>query len=316
MADRAPEIPTTHELASMYPLENSSELEIAMARSRVSDLLIGESSGLVAILGPCAMTGEVSTIKREGESLADMTMSTEGLMALHRMPPWKPRTNPEDWHGEETTNPTGAYATVVRQAILESGVSIEFGMKEHIERYGPMITFGWIGGRNIHNSGLMDAVATQAADIPLGVKNGLDGDITPALGHITRLQELRRVDDAAVVLLYRGGENAQDPVSWERNYREALVRTGGRMVVDVAHGSEMAHDPNRRFKKSYEGQRAALEHVIDIAETYGEMPRGIMAEASEAHSPTDPHMPFEEAIARVSELHKRAMRSTSDMAAV
>ncbi len=315
MASYAPELPTTAMLAASHPLTAEAELEITMARGRISDLLAKKSSGLVAILGPCAMTNDIATIEEEGRQLFTETSNTRGLWITHRMPPWKPRTNPEDWHGEETVNPEGAYATIVRQAINGAGVSIEIGHMNHAERYGQLTVLDWFGGRNIENGALMDAVAVQHPDLPLAVKNGLDGSIDRVMEHVSRLNSLRSEDDGPVILLYRGGENAKTPEDWERQYREALVATKGAMIVDIAHGSEMAHDPNGGFKKSVTGQIRALEHVLHLAEL-GESPSGIMAEASSAFSPTDPHMPFDIALQGVRRLHQLRMSGQPSLAAV
>lgn len=316
MARKAPESPSTQDLHAAYPLIPTTELDISLARSRVSSMLTGEEPGLVAIIGPCAMTGDRGTIDREGEVLSLLMNARPGLAALHRIPPWKPRTNPADWHGQETTDPASAYRTLSSRALQGAGVSIEIGMSEHVERYGQLVSLGWIGGRNIGNTALMEQLAVSHPDMPMAIKNGLDGELETALTRVAHINQLRGSDQAPAVLLYRGGDAARDPGSWERLYREALTRTGGRMIIDVAHGSEMAHDPAGTFKKSSEGQIAALEHVLAIAERHGELPVGIMAEASDAASPTDPHMPFEAAVSAIERLHSLTKQDADDMAAV
>lgn len=306
MADKlsiyAPECPTTEALRIGNPLSDYAELEIALARERVGGILAGRENGLVAILGPCAMNSQAAIIQEEGETLRQLTEDTKGLYMAHRLPVWKPRSNPADWHGLETSDPAAAYNTLARQANYGAGVSIEMAHQPHAERYGDLTVVSWFGGRNIDNGSMMDAVALHDPDLPLAVKNGLDGSIDAAIGHVSRLTELRGPDAAPVVLLYRGGKNAQDPDTWEHEYRHALEVTGGNMIVDVAHGSEMAHHPDRSFEKSVAGQVEAMEHVITIA-AKGELPAGIMAEASEAVSPTDPHMPFALAVSGVLRLH-------------
>jgi phospho-2-dehydro-3-deoxyheptonate aldolase len=310
MAQYAPELPLTSELADTHPLSSQAEVEIVLARERISSILSGRAAGLVAVLGPCAMNEQVDIIAREGDELRELTAELEGLYAAHRMPVWKPRTNPEDWHGRETTDPHGAYQTLARQANHGTGVSIEIAHMPHAERYADLTVLDWFGGRNVGKGEMMDEVAMRDPSLPLAVKNGLDGTIDGAMQHVDRLNHLRGADAAPVVLLYRGGENAKDPSAWEAQYRQAMEATNGNMIVDVAHGSEMAHHPDGTFKKSVPGQIAALEHVIAIAEEHGELPAGIMAEASEADSPTDPHMPFNLAIEGVRKLLAIRMNTT------
>lgn len=306
MAQTAPEVPTTQQLHELYPLNEVTQYEIEAARERVSGILSGDEPGLVAILGPCAMTGAVRTIRQEGAAYARLTLTEEGLQVVNRMPLWKPRTNPSDWHGLETGPEPGtdgsiedsahdAYRTLAVEATFGGGVAIELGQPYHPERYAHLLTFGWTGARNLDNLDVLHAVALHDLSLPLGVKNGLDGTIEPALRRIAELRELRAthasklgIVAAPTVLIYRGGENAKDPSSWERQYREALEATGGHLVVDTAHGGEQAHDWREKYLKSEVGQKRALAHVVEIAQQHGEVPRGVMCEASAASSPTDP----------------------------
>jgi phospho-2-dehydro-3-deoxyheptonate aldolase len=300
MARYAPLTPTTPELQRLYPLDEVASLRVELGRERVGDILSGHAPGLVGIMGGCAMNEDARTIRREGAAMHDVTQSEEGLYVVQRRPPWKPRSDPNEWHGMETDDPDGegaeyAYRTLASEATLGSGVAIELNWLDedhretHADRYGDLLTFGWVGGRAINDPKLMDRVALRDPTLPLGIKNGLDGEIEPALEHVERLRELRGEGAAPVVLVYRGGENAKDRTTWERNYRAALAKTGGRMAVDLAHGTEMAHHPDGEFKKSVEGQEDALEHVAELAEE-GEMPTAVMAEASDARSRVDPHM--------------------------
>jgi phospho-2-dehydro-3-deoxyheptonate aldolase len=293
MAKEAPPLPTTEQLQSDHQLE--AEAEISLARERAGGILIGRESGLVGIIGPCSMNEQTNIIVKEGDQLRQLTEAEQGLYVAHRINPWKPRTRPEDWHGLETTEPELAFRTLVRQANEGAGVAIELATMRHAARYMGMLTLGWFGSRNVDGEDMMLAVATYDTELPVAVKNGLDGTIDSALMRASAVRDARGEDAAPAVLLYRGGENAKTPAAWERTYRDALERTGGHMIVDVAHGSEMAHDPNGGFKKSVPGQIAAMNHVIRIADEHEELPTGIMMEASSARSDTDPVMPFETA---------------------
>lgn len=302
MAKEAPHLPTTEQLQSDHQLE--AEAEIALARERVGGILIGRAPGLVGIVGPCSMNAQTDIIAQEGGQLRRLTETEQGLYVAHRIPVWKPRTNPDDWHGLETTEPALAFRTLARQANEGTGVAIELATMRHAARYMGMLTLGWFGSRNVDGENMMLAVARHDIELPVAVKNGLDGRIDSALERVGAVRDARGEDAAPAVLLYRGGENAMTPEAWERAYRNALERTEGKMIVDVAHGSEMAHDPNGGFKKSVAGQIAAMNHVIRIADEYGELPTGIMMEASSARSDTDPLMPFEIAVRGLRELHE------------
>ena len=306
MSQVAPDVPTIEDLEALFPFTVKAENRIERARASLGNLIRGRHSGLIAILGPCAMTGARNIIDREGHRLHQIQADNPGLLTLHRLPPWKPRTNPDDWHGHESEENTvvDAYGIVSKRAADTANLAIEIGHMTHIKRYGSRLTLGWLGGRNIDNTCLLRALASACPSLPVGVKNGLDGDLDTALRHVEYINTMRGPDEAPAILIYRGGDNARNPDDWEKSYRRALEMTDGQLIVDTAHGGEMAHDPAGNFQKSVVGQIACLDSVIRVAEEYVELPLGVMIEASDAPSPTDPVMPFASAIAGALKLHQ------------
>jgi 3-deoxy-D-arabino-heptulosonate 7-phosphate (DAHP) synthase len=264
-------------------------------RQKVSEAMGG--TGLLAVIGPCAMTEAEAIIQAEAARLGAISGGETELEALYRMPFWKPRTNKKDWHGLETTDPELAYKIMAERSGDTANIAVEIGTDpRHLSRYADMTALAWKGGRNDDQSELTYALATHDTTLPIAVKNGLDGDILKALSDVERIEALRQGMGGRAVLLFRGGLNATNPGAWEEQYLQAHELTGGRLLVDWAHGGEQAHDPHGQFGKSVEGQIACMEHTIDIAERTGKAPAGIFAEASSAKSPTDPVMPFELAV--------------------
>ena len=295
MAERAPTYPTTNELEALHPRRQNHRELLLERRAKVSEAMGG--TGLLAVIGPCAMTEAEAIIKTEAARLAAITGGNDDIEALYRMPFWKPRTRKEDWHGLETTDPELAYRLMVEGANTTANIAAEIGTDpRHLSRYGDSTTLAWKGGRNDDQHELTYALATHDTTLPIAVKNGLDGDILKALEDVERIEELRHGIGARATLLFRGGFNAKSPAAWEDAYLAAHELTDGRLLVDWAHGGEQAHDPEGKFGKSVEGQIACMEHTITIAEQTGKTPAGIFAEASSAKSPTDPVMPFETAI--------------------
>lgn len=319
----APETPTTVDLLRLYGSQFSEAAQdrVAAERNHVSDILRGENQTFLGIVGPCAMTDTVE-LDIEGDTLLSLTQDLEDnlmqdleldlesdtlqdslqnyedeLYYLHRMPPWKPRTNPEDWHGLETTDPAVAYQITVRRALRAVNVSMEFGQPYHPERYGRYATFGWIGSRNVEKTDFIRHVAAhpETATMPLGVMNGLTGDVTSAIEQVNMVNRLRGSDAAPAVLIYRGGEAANSPEAWERLYLRAREQSNGLMIVDMAHGAEMAHHPDGQFKKSVEGQIRAQAHYLEL-EAQGLGALGLMHEASSAKSQVDPPIPLDIAV--------------------
>ena len=310
MATFAPEIPTAEQLQQQYPLSSVTADAIQLGRLELSEILSGSRDGLVAILGPCAMTLARDIIDMEGDLLAQAENGHVGFLTLHRMPPWKPRSDPKQWHGLESVQDTteAAFRTIAERAAATANVAIEIGHIPHLERYANRLTLGWIGSRHVEHDDLVEAVALHDPSLPIGVKNGMDGSIDIALAQVQRINELRGGAGAPAILIYRGGSEIQTPEAWEAGYREALQRTAGRLIVDTAHGGEIAHHPIKD-KKSVEGQEDCQAHVIQIAESHGEAPVAIISEASSADSPTDPVMSFLKALDGSKQLHDIKMKA-------
>lgn len=181
-------------------------------------------------------------------------------------------------------------------AAANANAAIEIGYAEHLPRYAGRLTLGWLGSRNDGKRELAEAAALHDPGLPLGIKNGLDGNIAGALETVRTVDRLRGA----------GGDTLQTPQAWEEAYRLAYRATNGTLIVDTAHGSEMAHDPTGEFKKSVPGQLACMKHVLRIANDYGEVPLGVMVETSGAPSPTDPVVSFGASATFVRAMHRIA----------
>ena len=293
----APELPTTQTLREKYSLSPEQRAVIAARRTRVSDMLGGHSAGLLVVIGPCAMTQTETILRREARQMSGLADEDLDIEGLYREPEWKPRTNDEDWHGLITTEPEAAYRTLHEHAGTYANVAIEISADpRHLERNSDLVTLAWKGGRNDVKGELTEGLALRDPTLPVAVKNGLNGEIDRALTDVERIETLRDGMGARAILLFRGGNNAQNLDAWEEQYLQAHARTNGRLLVDWAHGGEQAGDPRRKFKKSQLGQIACMLRTIDIAQRTGKTPVGIFSEASDAYSPTDPTIPFEQAV--------------------
>jgi phospho-2-dehydro-3-deoxyheptonate aldolase len=291
--------------------------ELDIKRIEVTRVLAGRDEGFVAIVGPCANQKNRKVI-HEGTQLAKL--AKDGLVTVHRVPTWKPRTPRKDgtmpWQGLEHRNPTGALSRVLWECRKNIPVALEIKDRAMAIKYGHLATMMWLGARSSGNAQL-DQTMTRAdmSMVPLGIKNDLSGNIDSALERIRGIRKGRthKVGMPAVVsLIFRGGTDMQTPDAWEESYKRAMHATEGRMIVDVAHGGEMAHDPSGAFRKTVLGQMTCLDHVVSLAQK-GLVPAGIMIEASDITIPepylrTDPNMPFSTALEAVSELYALAMK--------
>lgn len=300
MSNRAPNHPTTEQLHAAYPVSDSVIHEVAAKRQLFSDILSGNKEGFIDINGSCGVTDEEkNTVRTEAQALQARQDNNDSLVLGYRACVYKPRTNPDDWHGMETSHPQAAHELLTQLAIGGSAVAMEVAHPYHLERYGRLLAFGWIGSRNIQERELINHIGMASISLPLGVKNGLDGTIDEAIEHVARINEIRcayaqklGTIAAPAVLVYRGGENAQTPEAWEKEFINAYEATAGQLIVDTAHGAEMAHHPEGIFQKSIEGQNEALKHLLSLAEQ-GFAPLGKLSEASDIVGQTDPNTSLE-----------------------
>lgn len=295
----APAIPTSHELEIAYPLSSAGMSKVNLNRAAITEVLrTGE--GFISATGACSLTDDLKTTTSENTRIARLPG-----VALQRQNFWKPRSAPESWWGLETTDPALAYMFLTDEAHRHGNAASELGHFEHVVRYGARLALAWFGGRN-SDFDMKKAVALYDPSLPLAVKNPLSGEIDETLLEVAELNRLRGDGAAPVVMMFRGGENAKDPISWEKSYIKAFELTNGLIITDTAHGAEMAHDPLGAFTKSAEAQTASLDHLVQLA-TSGYAPVGVIIEASEAVSPVDPPMPLDLAFNGVKQLFEARM---------
>ncbi len=311
-----PADPGAEALRNQFTLGDAAQHRIEMGRALLAQVIENpRADNFIAIIGPCAMSDDFEAIMAEGRRIAELQLAHDGLYTVHRAPLWKPRSDPVTaWNGLETTNPKQAMRILVGCANNDANMGIEMGRDEHAERYKDCTTFAWIGSRAVGNTDLLDAIVTTEPDLPVGIKNGMSGAIDEALHEVERINAR---GSAPAILIFRGGEDLRTPEAWEKAYLEAYRLTNGRLIIDLAHGSEMAHDPTMGFKKSVAGQISAMQHLIKLAEQ-GHAPLGVMMEASDViakavEQRVDPPMPLQFALDGAVRLHqaRKSVLSTS-----
>lgn len=309
----APNRPTTPELHDAYDIDRDAALAIAGVRIAITNA-IAHPDNKFLLVGPCALTPDANTLMEENQEWQAYAQEN-GLVIAVRRHPWKPRSvatmreKRTKWHGLETGFADGsgnpeeaallAYDTMHSEAVTLHNVSMEMATNKHVLRYGPMLSFAQIGARTRDQyygsdeayQRYLDFLAKRELTLPLGIKNETSGSIESALSEVDRVNTIRYgLGYSAVsraVLIYRGGDNAKTLETWEAGARDAIRRTNGAVILDVAHGGEQAFDPNGNYEKSEEGQLACLEAAIKL-QTEGLRYVGLAAETSTLQSPMDP----------------------------
>lgn len=288
------------------PLHNAvhppSWRDIDWQRKQVSQTLRGEIAGLIVGVGQCSTNvRDIDITRSESADNRRFMADRRGVLLAQRLNHWKPRSPRSDgikpWEGMETTHKAEAMQLTEETTSSGSPVCMELALPHHVI-YVPHLAFGWFGSRNRDDRFTLN-LAAKHPDLPLLGKNDLDGDMTWARRFVKTARHIRsHMSRAAVVAtLHRGGSELHTPELWEQSVLRELELTEGQMMLDLAHGAEQAHEPNGNYDvKSVEGQERALEHYIEIGERTGMWARGLLIEASDAPSDTDPNMPRQKAL--------------------
>jgi len=276
-------------------LTNNLTTEVYLKRQEISEAIRHPQDNLISIIGPCPMVDEPQIILKEASVKTDLENEHDKLTVLDRQCFTKPRTNPADWQGLDSSNPEAVQEIISNLSDSYGNAAAEIRFERNLVNYANYLSFIWTGARNISDNNIINLIAMHDPTLPIGIKNGLDGEIEQALEHVQYINDIRPKGSAPAVLIYRGGENAMNSAASADMYKRAHDATDGRIIRDNAHGVEMAHHPDGNFKKSIEGQIIASAATIELAKQ-GFAPLGVMYEASELESIMDPHMPLETAI--------------------
>lgn len=281
---------------------------VADKRQQISNAINNPEENLISIIGPCPLVNEPEIINHEAQLKHDLEVSLEGMIVLDRQCFTKPRSNPADWQGLDSSEPDAALQIVTDLSQEYANVSAEVRFQSNLESYGNQLSMVWTGARNIEDYNLIHLLATYDPSLPIGIKNGLYGDIELALEHVDYINQIRPQGSAPAVLIYRGGQDALNHKHSAEKYKKAHEATEGRIIRDNAHGIEMAHNPSGKFEKSIAGQIRASHAALQLAHE-GYVPLGVMYEASALESIMDPHMPLETAILHTELLHAAKLGS-------
>lgn len=282
----------------METLTLKDNFRISSKREQIVNAFKNPEENTVAILGPCAMTFNLEHIFTENFELQEFERSLEnkGVQTVHRIPFWKPRTDPIDWHGVESEHPNEALFFLNTLARFGNNISAETGLLRHIGKLSALQTFSWIGSRNFGNTDLINNLLDEEIDIPVGVKNDMSGNVSNLIDFVENINDKRFRKNPPIIPIFRGGTEIDTTKKWEESVKKMSERTKGKCIIDLAHGSEMVHDPSDQFKKTEIGQVLACIHLAELV-SKGALIAGFMFETSDVQSPTDPVMPFDVGLA-------------------
>ncbi len=319
-------LPTPEELQERFPITPEAMEKVASDRAELRNILKGDDTRLLAIIGPCSLddSGAVFEFAKEMTHFIQKEDLGESLLTIFRVPPSKPRTE-GGWHGLEEDSVEKAreiLASLVNQGFP---VALEAVKPVHFPRYDDLASAFWIGARSVSDSSLR-LNASVYSDIPVLFKNAEDGSVEPAVQamNVARLKQRKanfvgrdgqewsmpesQGNDPSSIIL-RGGKSGHnitgEAIQETINLMQERGITQRGVVIDVAHKNGAAFNESGD-KKSAEGQVPALHEVIKLLKNQKlrRQIRGVMIEAYNGISRTDPTVDIETTKVMLRELAK------------
>lgn len=289
-------LPSPDELSKLIPISLKSSQSILEFRTTCSNILRGIDQRIVVILGPCSIHDEQTALEY-GKRVKELQASVSShVFLVMRVFFEKPRTR-IGWKGLiydpflDGSNDLGeglkkSRAILVALANLGVPCATEF-LDPLVATYlSDLISWGLIGARTVASQ--PHRQLASGLGFPIGFKNGIFGEIEPALSGIAaakmshthfsingqgKISSVQTTGNPLVHLVLRGSDKKVncDPESVEAVLSELrLHHLDERLIIDCAHGNS---------GKDLKRQTAAFTGCIEQIQQGCKAIRGLMLES-------------------------------------
>jgi 3-deoxy-7-phosphoheptulonate synthase len=284
-------------LAAELPLSADAAQQVGHSRQTIENILTGEDSRLLAIVGPCsvhdpaALLDFARQLKTGTDALADAIYPV--LRVYFEKPRtvvgWKGLISDPDLDGSFHINRGLHLARQVLLDVIATGLpaASEFLDTTFGQYYAELVSFGAIGARTVESQ--IHRELASGLSMPVGFKNGTNGAIPVAIDAIRCAQNphwfpsltkegtpaiLRSTGNRHCYLILRGGSDSGP------NYDAAHIRQAKDMlaahqlppavIVDCSHGNS---------RKDYEKQADVISNLGQQLSAGERAIRGVMLES-------------------------------------
>ena len=198
-------LPTPRELKQQYPITAAGKRTVAAARQAIIDMMTGKDRRMLAIVGPCSLHNEHEALKYAHRLRECAETVQDDVVILMRAYFEKPRTTigwkgmiyEPDLNGESNIQKGVRLTRKVASSIVNLGVPIA------TELLSPnlfqlcladLVSYASLGART--SSSQIHWEISSGLTCPVGVKNPVTGDVTPA---IDALESIRHVHSFASI---------------------------------------------------------------------------------------------------------------------
>ena len=259
-------------LAEELPLTDNASETVARSRKTIEDILSGNDSRVLAIVGPCSVHDPAALLDFARQFQAACEPLEDAVFPVLRVYFEKPRTvvgwkgliNDPDLDGSFHINKGLHLARQVLLDVAELGLAAasEFLDTTFGQYYADLVSLGAIGARTVESQ--IHREVASGLSMPVGFKNGTNGQIDVAIdairsaSHSHWFPSLTKEGTPAILqsrgnphgyLILRGGKQTGPNYSPEAVSAAASALAGAELpaslIVDCSHGNS-EKDPRRQ----------------------------------------------------------------------
>ncbi len=202
-------LPIPAKVKEMYPLSDACAAVKAERDAEIASIFRGESNKFILVIGPCSADRPEPVMEYIGRLKVLQEQVKDKIFIIPRIYTNKPRTTGDGYKGMlHQPNPNAeedmlkgiiAIRQLHIQAVEEYGFTCadEMLYPENYRYLSDVISYVAVGARSVENQ--QHRLTASGLDIPVGMKNPTEGDLTVMMNSITAAQHPH-------TFLYRGWE--------------------------------------------------------------------------------------------------------------
>lgn len=295
-------IPTVEELKTLMPLSSALSAERDRQRKEICRILSGASSKLLFVVGPCSADNKTATIEYVSRLAILQEQIKDYAIIVPRVYTSKPRTTGEGYKGmlhqpiltEEENIVKGLHA--VRDLHLsvanETGLfsADEMLYPELMEYMQDLLAYTVVGARSVENQ--QHRLVASGLDIPVAMKNPMNGDINVMLNSIQSAQHSHHFFYNGNEVLSEGNMYAHAIMRGyldingqsQPNYHfETLLNLSTNYEARNVHNRAVIVDCNHQnSNKQYEEQIRVAQEIVQLrkySDKLNKLIKGVMIES-------------------------------------
>ncbi len=191
-------LPTPAEIREQFPLPHGLAEVKAQRDEEIRNVLTGESSRFLVIIGPCSADHEDSVLEYVSRLVPVQEKVKDKLILIPRVYTNKPRTTGEGYKGllhqpdpEKKPNMYEGIIAIRRmhmRVVQETGLTTadEMLYPENLRYLSDLMSYIAVGARSVENQ--QHRLVASGCDVPVGMKNPTSGDLSVMLNSVVAAQ--------------------------------------------------------------------------------------------------------------------------------